>query len=62
MVGASRQSNRRRTVSGRMTLRYSLRLYGPRSRLQMLQMKVASWECVSAVMRSDGVPEGLLAS
>ena len=27
-----------------MILRYSLRLYGPRSRLQMLQMKLASWE------------------
>jgi hypothetical protein len=26
LVGANRQSNRRNTVSGRMTLRYSLRL------------------------------------
>ena len=38
------QSNRRRTVSGRMTLRYSYLLNGPRSRLQMLQMKLAIWE------------------
>ena len=47
LVGASRQSKRRSTVSGRMTLRYSLRLYGPRSRLQMLQMSLASWRWVS---------------
>ena len=46
LVGASKQSKRRSTVSGRITLRYSLRLYGPRSRLQMLQMKLASWEWV----------------
>ena len=44
LVGARMQSKRRRTVSGRMTLRYSFRLYGPRRRLQMLQMKLAIWE------------------
>ena len=44
VVGASRQSKRLSTVRGRMTLRYSFRLYGPRSRLQRLQMKLASWE------------------
>ena len=49
LVGASRQSKRRSTVIGRMTLRYSLRLYGPRSRLQMLQMKPASREWVSGL-------------
>ena len=32
----------RSTVIGRMTLRYSLRLWGLRSRLQMPQMKSAS--------------------
>jgi hypothetical protein len=37
LVCASRQSKRRRTVSDRITLRHSLRLQGPRSRLQMLQ-------------------------
>lgn len=42
LVDASRQSKRRNTVNGRITLRYSLRLYGPRSRLQILQMKLAS--------------------
>ncbi len=30
-------------AAARWTLRYSFRLYGPRSRLQMLQMKLASW-------------------
>lgn len=44
MVGARMQSNRLSTVSGKMTLRYSFRLYGPRSRLQMLQMKLAICE------------------
>jgi len=55
LVGASRQSKRRNTVSGKMTLRYSLRLYGPRSRLQMLQMSLASWQWVSVFIRSFGI-------
>ena len=41
LVGARRQSKRRNTVRGKITFLYSLRLYGPRSRLQMLQMKFA---------------------
>src|SRR6218665_278247 len=52
LVGANRQSNLRSTVSGRMTLRYSLRLYGPRSRLQMLQMSLASWWWGSVFIQS----------
>src|SRR5476649_326967 len=50
LVGARIQSNRRRTVRGRMTFRYSLRLYGPRSRLQMVQMKLAISKWVSGDM------------
>jgi len=45
------QRARRMLREQRMTFRYSLRLYGPRRRLQMLQMKFASWEWVSAVIR-----------
>ena len=49
-VGASTQSKRRSTVSGRMTFRYSLRLYGPRSRLQIPQMKLTNSPWVLGLM------------
>lgn len=45
-VSASTQSNRRSTVNGKITFRYSFLLYGPRSRLQIFQMKSASSACV----------------
>ncbi len=44
-------SNRRNTVNGKITFRYSLRLYGPRSRLHIFQMKFASCWCVLAFTR-----------
>lgn len=47
-MSASTQSNRRSTVNGKITLRYSLRLYGPRSKLQMSQTKFANSPCVCA--------------
>lgn len=42
LVGARTQSSRRRIVIGSTTSPYSLGLYGPRSRLAMDQMKLAS--------------------
>ena len=43
-----------------MTLRYSFRLYGPRSRLQICQMKPASSVCVRAFMLlPEAVPRSL---
>ena len=42
LVSVITQSKRRSTVSGRITFRYSLRLYGPLRMLQIRQMNPAS--------------------
>src|ERR1700682_5568771 len=50
LVGARIQSNRRRTVSGRMTFGYRSGCRDPGGGLQLLQIKLAISKCVSGDM------------